>query len=1010
MLPFDPGSYVQKVLAPVVGGAPLPDMFARYLLEPDDEDDAAIRERMAEVKAHWDKLQARNNIKYDELLKRLIHEHSAAGLTLFDPVERRGAAERARAERAEADARRRHDEQEFEQQLTEVLARAKGLTTRDRLILEEFSRGLDLDAAAVAARLDGCPTIADHRGADPLSDDIRERIGRGLASYAAASGNPSRGISLFHALELSGPEYDAAILESSWERCAKQQRELTVEHPAKTAMATVLSLARVHLIEDDPAVYTATLVLDVRDALRPRAARAAIDDGGIDELESEQLVREAQERGLPAQEARYLVAELARDLGVELRLGAAVDYVACANCNRPHPVTGAPERCTKCGQALFRSCPKCQARGPASDAACSACGTDLAAYARSLKAMSDARLAIEAGLLAAAAALLAEAGEGAGDEDRQALSAELERGLRQARSEWEVIEREIGERRLYTAVVHLAQLEQRAVDVAGPAGVPAAERRAAVVARIGEVERLLSRARGASREAREQSLASALEQAVDCREAEQELGQMPPLAPGDVRAVVDLDGIRVSWSRSPSPGPIRYRVARSLAQASAATEVEITAALSAADPEAPAGEILTYGVTSERAAGASTTVWSTPVLLAREVERLSVTERSGEVHLAWAPVGANARIEVERTDEESGGTVALRPDRAGLVDRTVRNGSRYRYRVRIAYPGTGGRLVHTDGKVVFGAPAQRPEPVRDLSAEMDGSRVRLRCATPAAGTVSVLRCTAEPSVEEGEELSPKELAAIGEPLALDVGGIYDPDPANFAWYLPVSQSGAYLVAGRAIRHLALPRITDVRAVDLGASVRVTWSWPERVRAAVVLSRRDRQPVDADDERALRLAITQAQYTEQGGVELQAVGTEPVFLAVFPAMRMGEELVCPGGTDRRARLAVRRSAKVDIRYAVRRSGLRKRQVCFEVLEPAEPLPELVLVAKRGELLPRTADDGSVIARLGGHAGPREQGFDLGELGRPVAVRLFFGSIATGVTHRLREPDTQELIFR
>jgi hypothetical protein len=253
------------------------------------------------------------------------------------------------------------------------------------------------------------------------------------------------------------------------------------------------------------------------------------------------------------------------------------------------------------------------------------------------------------------------------------------------------------------------------------------------------------------------------------------------------------------------------------------------------------------------------------------------------------------------------------------------------------------------------------------------------------------------------------LADLGERLPVDADGAYDPSPPGVAWYLPVSQAGSYLLAGRAIRYLSLPQITDVRALDLGESVRVTWSWPTQARAAVVAWRRDRQPIDAEDERAEQLVLTQAQYDEQGGVELAVKGSQPVFLAVFSAARIEGELMASSAIDRRARLTLARSEKVEVDYTVRRSGLRKRRIDFEVLTSEDALPELVLVAKRGELLPRSVEDGRVIAELGGPGGPREHRFDLAELDPPVAVRLFLGSPAASTTHRMRDPEARELVF-
>jgi hypothetical protein len=1020
MLAFDSNVYVKTVLAPVAGSGSVPDMFARYCLDPAEylaspKDEGrtkrAIDARLDEVRAHWDKLLARRNVKYEELVKRLIDEHSVAKLTLLDSDERKRAARESQAERTQREAGRREQEERFEQELAEVLSRSKGLTPRNRRILEEYARHLELDPVAVSMRLDRCPTVAEHTDAQTLPENVRLAIRKALAAYATATGNPAKGVSLFHALGFTGPEYDRVTIEASCQRLVGELRQLKPDHPVNTPLKAVLGFAKVHLVEGDPVVYMASLVLDVREALRPMAAGHAIDDDAIDALEAEQLVRAAQERGLPQQEARDLVADLAGDLNVRLLMGAAVDYVTCPNCNRPHPAASAPDRCSRCGGELFRNCPTCSARCPASDAACSNCGTDLASYLRVQRTVREARMAIESGQISMAAAIMADlpAGPAGEDESCRELSAEIERTLRQARSEWEVVERKTGERNLYAAVIQLTQLEQRATDLAGPSGLTPAQRLAELSARLGKVESLLARARSQSGAAREQSLAGALEEAADCREAAGELARIQPLPPRDVRCGDRAGQLRAAWEASPSPGPVNYRVHRSAANASTVTEVGVVGTLAITDVEAPVGEVVRYGVTCERAGASSETSWSPPVLLAREVQRLEVTVRDSEVELSWEPVAIHARVQVERTDEDSGRSEQLKPDRAGIVDRGVQNGVTYGYRVRVIYPGADGPPVGTDGAVVFARPESRPESVIDLAATTDGEHARFRFTPPESGSVDVIRCHERPCVEQGQELTQEELETLGESLPLDSKGRYDPEPAGLTWYLPVSQSGSYLIAGRAVRYLALRPIADVHAIDIGPRVRVTWSWPKLVRTAAVVWRRDRQPVDAEDARAQRLMVTKAQYAEQGGVELDAVGAEPVFLVVFSAARIGDELVAASEADRRARAAVRRTEKVQVSYAVRRSGLRKRQVLLEVLEPSDVLPELVVVARLGELLPRTVSDGRIVARLGGGSGLRRHGLDLGELGKPVALRLFLDS-ASDTTYTLRDPNMQELVFR
>src|SRR3954454_24736462 len=103
MLAFDPSTYLQEVLKPYTGGTELPGLFARYCLEPTDDDDRAIEARLREVKSLWDKKS--EHPKYGELIRTLLDRHGEALLTLGDAGERGAVAGKARedAERRAAE-------------------------------------------------------------------------------------------------------------------------------------------------------------------------------------------------------------------------------------------------------------------------------------------------------------------------------------------------------------------------------------------------------------------------------------------------------------------------------------------------------------------------------------------------------------------------------------------------------------------------------------------------------------------------------------------------------------------------------------------------------------------------------------------------------------------------------------------------------------------------------------------------------------------------------------------
>ena len=132
------------------------------------------------------------------------------------------------------------------------------------------------------------------------------------------------------------------------------------------------------------------------------------------------------------------------------------------------------------------------------------------------------------------------------------------------------------------------------------------------------------------------------------------------------------------------------------------------------------------------------------------------------------------------------------------------------------------------------------------------------------------------------------------------------------------------------------------------------------------------------------------------------------MAVYPAARIGSDVVHGMSAGRDSRAAVTRSQKTDVPYAVRRAGLRKRKLEIELLVPVESqLPEMVIVARPGDLLPRKPDDGEIVGHLGGTQ-PLQATLDLTQRSRPLTVRVFMAS--AGAAHRIVDPRVDDLVIR
>jgi len=1003
---FDPAKFLAETLKPyAVGDRPgLPGLLDRYLLDATDSDEAAISQRLREVKALWDKNF--NHSRYGKLCEALAREHDDAELTLLDPGERRRLAEGARREAEERNKKAAAALADWRQVLAEHVARG-GLTPNARSTLERIAKGAGLDPQLVKVELDQAKVAA---APDPMSREKREQIRRSLADLAREVGEERLALSLYHGLGLDGITYDLVTVRKRYDEVTETNSKRAIG-PAATAYKTLLANAKLYLLDQDPRAYIEGLVLDVEAEMEFEAARSATD-GVIDPVEAESLLQSAIRRGLTPELGRRVVAELARQNDAVIEVGAVVDYVSCPSCNAPHPRPSAPKACSRCGTALFVQCPAegCGATNDATALRCSACGTDLQKYAEATRRLRNLSSALDEGRVGWVSSELQEIVFVLGADAIPAdLRIRVDTAVQAAQQAWDDIEAAIAERRLFAARGALQQLVKSAADVLGPTGERPSARAEEVDRRLREVDAALTRARSVQGPDREAAFVEALQLAEDCGEAASALAAIPPDPPSAVRMIAGPAGPVVEWSPSRSPG-VRYRVRRVDVRTSESSEVALVSATRCEDRGAPTGAVVRYEITTVRGQSTSESVVSEPVLVAREVEEVRTHDADGEVRIDWRAVPPSARVIVERTSERTGEQTSLLADRSGFVDRDVSNGERYAYRIFVEYSGADGTPQRTAGVTLYGQPAAPPSGIEQLRLRSQGTGVVIEFDRPPAGAVTVLRCDAEPTIVFGETVDPNGLAALGRVVPVAPEGARDDGGTGVCWYLPVTVAGGVGIAGRAVRHLALPPIENVAAVARPNQVKVTWEWPPNVRIAKVVWRRDRQPAGPDDPQAESAWVRLGSYRDDGGYTIEAPGAEPIFVGVVPGLRVDGEFVSGTSLSKSSRAVARQSVKSDLRYAVRRAGLRKRRLEVKVEVPSGvTAPSLVLVARGGDRLPRAASEGDVLARLGGDE-PLTSTVDLSGWRFPVTVRMFVESASAAAAFQLRDPHPDDLLLR
>jgi hypothetical protein len=297
--------YLQKVLSPAVSHHRAPDLFARYGLDPSEDDDRVIGEQVAFAAKLW--RNSTDHEKYGDLVRQLLKEHTREQAKLTDHATRRVARETILLERA-GDERARFAG--LESAINELKQHDGGLLMSYRADLVELGVRSGLGEQEVTDRLD-LERFADDIGATrlALADDRHMPIIRRLASLSAQASDLDVGPTLFSFLgaPFSAPR-DVLL---GRHQLADQDNDKRPHGDQKRLASHLLADARRYLIESDVDLYRAAVISGVKERLRSKVHHHKVIGRGLDRSAFRSLVEEAVDQGLDDRWGETAVRELA---------------------------------------------------------------------------------------------------------------------------------------------------------------------------------------------------------------------------------------------------------------------------------------------------------------------------------------------------------------------------------------------------------------------------------------------------------------------------------------------------------------------------------------------------------------------------------------------------------------------------------------------------------------------------------------------------------------------------
>lgn len=995
-----------------------PNYYLLLDLDPSVEDWGVIEKRLLEKKRQWSTEKTMGN--------PASQRKAAHFLSISRDIEETLKNSEARAQ--EAKEARKQQEQERQtkfKQLDESIRvlRASGQCTREQIKQIGKLLGGSISEKEIEARIRkaGIPIVEENRGGSgPLPP--RELIDQTISSRIKANLAISKHADLYDFLGLN-PQSSP---KSLWEKANETNKEILGIGKTDPLSSACKELAGICLAlfreEKEKEKYDNSRALEAMDELKDQIDLAGRDDGFISLKEMDELVKQARERGVQLDDARFYIENHARKRkwGVqpEEKLPSE-DLKLCGYCLTLASSLTAT-RCINCGEPLSLACPQCGTQTPTQDKSCSKCGCHT----------GDAPVVN---------ALFKEGKRLALDGDLAAALDRFDRAL----FYWPTWQELLGEKRKIET-----QRQEREADLSGMEEMVASKRlieaRSALDRFVrlrgsGGIESLrtrinenISKAEAALREGERRRVAGKAEEAIDKYEealalcadfeqARQAMASCPPPAPADLRVEVTSTGLRLIWSEVKARGSISYRVVRKAhglpnnvadgarvgeGQTPRLDDIEVESGT----PWYYAVYTLRGGITSRTSAG------SGPHLVTSDVKNLTVRGGNREVILSWERPKGCKRVEVWRKNDVvpsrpgDGSRVIVSGDSAhdtGLV-----NGKTYGYRTFAVFddPKSPGKEINTLGIGSSAFPVMPPDPVTDLKCALQGKTVVLNWTPIAGASVQIRQTTAAPNSHSGLIIPLDQADRLGILVAASsTGNAHSTVTAQGRLYfIPLTVAGGIAVVGNVAALTTIEDVMNLKAQAVGRDIVLTWEWPAGIDEAIACFAHDGYPTDAINGHSTRVRIARQEYNRNNCWELRGAARRPHYFTVFAKASISD--VCSTGANTFESMG--QSVSVAYRVVLKKAFLSRavEQAWLELQCSARTSLSGLLVVGRQRNVPLSREDGTMIKEVSEvyfHDGKAQIKIPPEYLGKETYVKVFFKDSRDAQEIRLLPAPKEEL---
>jgi hypothetical protein len=997
-----------------------PNFYLLLELDPSVDDWRVIEQRIQEKQREWSRDRSMGNPK-----ARRKAESSLAQLSEIKAV--LSNAETRREEAKEAIRQQQKGKQEKARELDEMVAVLKSSGApcgEDKIqkLAQQFAGAFSADEIRKRLRVAGVP-LGEEAGPEQAHRPAKEMIDKVTASNIRQNLDHLKLANLYEFLELSPRSSCKALTDRADEIYRENQRlgRTDADASARNALAGICK--SLFPSEHERAKYDNYLAIAVMEKLKPNLELAG-SDNFISRGELDELIKQARQRGVSAEDARAYIESYAasRKWGIHRDGGALPSeaYKLCGFCSELAPATAA--KCPHCGESLEIECPRCGARNPSANEACQSCGCRIgdAPLVKALLKQGE-RLTVEGDLPGAVRsfdkALLYWPGWKAAVEARQRVEAmRLER--EKALAEIEDLARA---RKLVAARSALDRFER----AHGAAGLDELRQR---------LQEGLKRAESSFQDGERQQRAGRSETALDryeetlavCADFEPALRAMvasPPPPPASLQITPTAAGFRLAWQPPATARRLAFRVVRKaggapqgLEDGESLGEVRGTVL---DDVSVPTGIPWFYAVFSQRGGvPCHQPATGGPHLRTAEVDDLELVAGNGDVTLRWTPPSGCRRVEIWRRQGAVPGSpgdgTALTVAGNSAHDTGLTNGVLYGYRAVAIFadPHRPQGEIATPGRTATATPVAPPAAVTDLSSSRTGRSVLLSWTPVRGATVQIRQASRLPDYSPGLILPASQADRFGSlvPGATTNGAQVSLSGQGRVYFVPLSVAAGTAVVGRAAEVTTLDPVQQLNVRRTGPHLALTWEWPAGTEEALVAWSHDRHPEDPRQKQGQQARITRREYDRAGCWLLQSVERRPHYISVFAKAPEGDLYAPPAKIVE----TLGQGASVSYRVGVKKSLLRRtvEEAWLELTSNGSDgltLPALVVIGK-AHAVPISPRDGEVLLEVSSlrfERGKAHLQLPANSWSSRPFVKLFFKDAATAREIRLLPAEKNRL---